>query len=224
MISDIIYLILRTSLILIVLLILTRFLGKKQVSQLTFFNYVTGVTIGSVAGDFISDNLPIIDAIVSLSIICILTEVNSLLALKSLKYRKVMNGQEIILIKKGKLIKEALEKTRLNSSNLLMLLREAGVFSLEEIEYAILENDGGLSIIKTPKNQYLVKSDMSIKTNPINNLPRIVISDGKIIKENLKQLNLNEDWLNDQLAKLNINSSKNVFYAEVKSDGSLYVS
>lgn len=224
MTSDIIYLILRTLLILIVLLVLTRFLGKKQVSQLTFFNYVTGVTIGSVAGDFISDNLPIIDALVSLGIICILTEVNSLMALKSLKYRKVMNGQDVILVRKGKIIKEELKRSRINSSNLLMLLREAGVFSLEEVEYAILENDGSLSVMKTPEKQSLVKSDISIKINPINNIPRMVISDGKVIKENLQQLNLSEEWLYSQLKKLNIKSAKSIFYAEVKSDGNLYIS
>ena len=104
-----------------------------------------------------------------------------------------------------------------------MLLREADVFSIEEVEYAILETDGSLSVMKTPQNQSLVKSDMNIKINPIKNLPRGVISDGKVLKNNLQQLNLNEDWLNSQLKKNNINSAKEVFYAEVKSDGTLYI-
>lgn len=215
---------LRSTLIIVVLLILTRLLGKKQMSQLTYFNYITGVTMGSVAGDFISEvDMPVVDALASLIAICILTELNSLISLKSQNYRKLMNGEEIIVIKKGKIIKESLKSCRMNINVLLMLLREADVFSIEEVEYAILETDGSLSVMKTPQNQSLVKSDMNIKINPIKNLPRGVISDGKVLKNNLQQLNLSEDWLNSQLKKNNINSAKEVFYAEVKSDGTLHI-
>lgn len=91
----------RSTLIVVVLLILTRLLGKKQMSQLTYFNYITGVTMGSVAGDFISEvDMPVVDALASLIAICILTELNSFIALKSPSYRKVMDGDDIILIKK----------------------------------------------------------------------------------------------------------------------------
>ena len=134
-----------------------------------------------------------------------------------------MNGEDIIVIKKGKIIKEALKSCRMNIDVLLMLLREANVFSIEEVEYAILETDGSLSVMKTPENQSVVKSDMSIKTDPIKNLPREVISDGKVLKDHLKELNLSEEWLNNQLKKNNIDSAKDVFYAEVKSDGTLYI-
>lgn len=224
MFSHILNIGLRSSLIIVVLLILTRLLGKKQMSQLTYFNYITGVTMGSVAGDFISEvDMPVVDALASLIAIFILTELNSLISLKSHKYKKIMNGEDIIVIKKGKIIKEALKSCRMNIDVLLMLLREANVFSIEEVEYAILETDGSLSVMKTPENQFVVKSDMSIKTDPIKNLPREVISDGKVLKDHLKELNLSEEWLNNQLKKNNIDSAKDVFYAEVKSDGTLYI-
>ena len=215
----------RSTLIVVVLLILTRLLGKKQMSQLTYFNYITGVTMGSVAGDFISEvNMPVVDALASLIAICILTELNSFIALKSTSYRKVMDGDDIILIKKGKIIKPALKSCRMSVNILLMLLRQSNTFSVEEVEYAILETNGRLSVMKRQQAQPIIKSDLDIKAEKIKNLPREVISDGKIMKVNLKELNKDEEWLKNELRKNNIESVKDVFYAEVRSDGTLYIS
>ena len=215
----------RSTLIVVVLLILTRLLGKKQMSQLTYFNYITGVTMGSVAGDFISEvNMPVVDALASLIAICILTELNSFIALKSTSYRKVMDGDDIILIKKGKIIKPALKSCRMSVNILLMLLRQSNTFSVEEVEYAILETNGSLSVMKRQQAQPIIKSDLDIKAEKIKNLPREVISDGKIMKVNLKVLNKDEEWLKNELRKNNIESVKDVFYAEVRSDGTLYIS
>lgn len=215
----------RSTLIVVVLLILTRLLGKKQMSQLTYFNYITGVTMGSVAGDFISEvNMPVVDALASLIAICILTELNSFIALKSTSYRKVMDGDDIILIKKGKIIKPALKSCRMSVNILLMLLRQSNTFSVEEVEYAILETNGSLSVMKRQQAQPIIKSDLDIKAEKIKNLPREVISDGKIMKANLKELNKDEEWLKNELRKNNIESVKDVFYAEVRSDGTLYIS
>ena len=215
----------RSTLIVVVLLILTRLLGKKQMSQLTYFNYITGVTMGSVAGDFISEvNMPVVDALASLIAICILTELNSFIALKSTSYRKVMDGDDIILIKKGKIIKPALKSCRMSVNILLMLLRQSNTFSVEEVEYAILETNGSLSVMKRQQAQPIIKSDLDIKAEKIKNLPREVISDGKIMKVNLKELNKDEEWLKNELRKNNIESVKDVFYSEVRSDGTLYIS
>ena len=215
----------RSTLIVVVLLILTRLLGKKQMSQLTYFNYITGVTMGSVAGDFISEvNMPVVDALASLIAICILTELNSFIALKSTSYRKVMDGDDIILIKKGKIIKPALKSCRMSVNILLMLLRQSNTFSVEEVEYAILETNGSLSVMKRQQAQPIIKSDLDIKAEKIKNLPREVISDGKIMKVNLKELNKDEEWLKNELRKNNIESVKDVFYAEVRSDGTLDIS
>ena len=215
----------RSTLIVVVLLILTRLLGKKQMSQLTYFNYITGVTMGSVAGDFISEvNMPVVDALASLIAICILTELNSFIALKSTSYRKVMDGDDIILIKKGKIIKPALKSCRMSVNILLMLLRQSNTFSVEEVEYAILETNGSLSVMKRQQAQPIIKSDLDIKAEKIKNLPREVISDGKIMKVNLKELNKDVEWLKNELRKNNIESVKDVFYAEVRSDGTLYIS
>ena len=135
-----------------------------------------------------------------------------------------MDGDDIILIKKGKIIKPALKSCRMSVNILLMLLRQSNTFSVEEVEYAILETNGSLSVMKRQQAQPIIKSDLDIKAEKIKNLPREVISDGKIMKANLKELNKDEEWLKNELRKNNIESVKDVFYAEVRSDGTLYIS
>ncbi|MFL0198000.1 DUF421 domain-containing protein [Clostridium sp. WILCCON 0269] len=221
---DIFHLLFRTTLIFIVLLILARMLEKKQMSELTFFNYITGIIIGSIAADIISKaNSPFLDEFIGLVWWCILTGLTGYVGLKSGTLRRIIDGQPTILIKKGKIQKQALTSTRINMDDLSMLLRKQGVFSITEVEYAILEPDGNLSILKKPQQQQIIKSDMQIPTSTLNYMPSEIIVDGKIIKHNLSELNLSEEWLKNQLKQHNIINIKDIFYAEVQSDGTLFI-
>ena len=87
-----------------------------------------------------------------------------------------------------------------------------------------METNGSLSVMKRPEVQSIIKSDLDIKAEKVKNIPREVISDGKIMKANLKELNKDEEWLKNELIKNNIKSAKDVFYAEVRSDGTFYIS
>ena len=215
---------LRTTLVFIVLLVSTRALGKKQMSHLTFFNYITGITMGSIAANIISQlNKHFMDEFIGLIWLCMLTALTGYIGLKSGTLRVIIDGQPTILIKKGKIIKHALKSNRLNMDDLSMLLRKQNIFSITEVDYAILEPDGALSVLKKPQQQEVTKADMKINTNTINYIPSEIIVDGKIIKHNLKELNLDEEWLKKQLKHHNINSIKDVFYAEIQSDGTLFV-
>ncbi len=223
-ISNILYILFRTSAIFVVLLILTRALGKKQMSQLTFFNYITGITIGSIAANVVSEsNQPFIDEFLGLTWWCILTFLSGLLELKSMKLRRMIDGKPTILIRKGEIIKSSLKSTQFTMNDLSLLLRNQNIFSITEIDYAILEPNGSLSILKKPEHQEIKKSDMKIPTNGFKYVPTALIIDGNIIDNNLKILNLNNQWLKTQLQKQNIYSAKDVFYAEIQSDGSLFV-
>lgn len=104
-----------------------------------------------------------------------------------------------------------------------MMLRKQNIFSIKEVEYAILEPIGNLSIMKKPQEQQITKSDMSIPLSTLKYLPSEIIVDGKIIHANLKELNLSETWLKAELKKQNISSIKNIFYAEIQSDGTLFI-
>ena len=129
---------LRTTISFIVLLFLARILGKKQLSQLTFFNYITGITIGSIAAEIASQHeTPFIDGLVSLIWWSILTLLSSLISLKSSKLRGIIDGDPTIVIKNGELSVQALKTSKLHMDDLLMLLREKSVFSIQDVHYAI---------------------------------------------------------------------------------------
>ncbi|MZK51091.1 YetF domain-containing protein [Clostridium beijerinckii] len=222
--TNIIYLLSRITLVFIVLLLLTRILGKKQMSQLTFFNYITGITIGSIAANVVSEsNQPFSDEFIGLIWWCVLTFLAGYIGLKSGKLRQIIDGQPTIVIKKGKIIRSALKSSRLNLDDLSMMLRKQNIFSIKEVEYAILEPNGDLSTLKKPENQQISKSDMNITTPIPKYLPSEIIADGKIIWHNLNELNLSEDWLNNQIKMQNISSSKDILYAELQSDGTLFI-
>ena len=215
---------LKTAMTFFVLLILTRFLGKKQVSQLTFFNYVTGITIGSIAADIVCNaNEPFVDELLGLIFWCVLTEGLDFIGLKSGFMRKLFDGQPTIVIKKGTIVKKSLQSARLNMDDVSMLLREQSIFSITEVEYAILEPNGNLSVMKKSPKQQVVREDMNLPPPANNYLPSEIIVDGKLIAQNLKEFNLDEAWLVTQLNKNRIYAYKEVLYAEIQADGSLYI-
>lgn len=216
--------ILKTTLSFFILLILTRFLGKKQMSQMTFFNYVTGITLGSLAANIISngDN-SIMEEILGLIWWCGLTASIGFLTLKSAKLRILFEGQPVILIKNGIFQIESMKNTKINIEDILIMLREQNIFSIIEVDYAILEPSGELSVLK--KHNFLnpTNDDMKIPTYPSNNLPCGVIMDSNIVYKNLKELELSVDWLEKEMKNQNISSIEEIFYAEVQDNGSLYI-
>ncbi|WP_035284431.1 MULTISPECIES: DUF421 domain-containing protein [unclassified Clostridium] len=214
----------KTTIIFVVLMILTRILGKKQVSHLTYFNYVTGITVGSIAANMISESTePFMDDFAGLIWWCLLTYLSGYIGLKSGNLRRIIDGQPSILIKKGKIIKSSLKSSHINMDDLLMALRVQNVFSIAEVEYAILEPNGQVSVMKKPKEQQVTKSDMKISAPGLKYIPSEIIVDGKIIYDNLRELNLSENWLNTQLKLQNISSIEDIFYAEIQSDGTLFI-
>lgn len=219
-----IFFLLRITVVFSVLLFLTRILGKKQMSQLTFFNYITGITIGSISANIIYEpDMFFAGKIIGLTWWCMLTGLAGYLGLKSKKIRHILDGEPAILINKGQIIKEELRKTRVNIDGLLMMLRKQGIFSVTEVEYAILEHNGELSVMKKQQKQQVTKEDMNIAVSYINHIPLEVITDGRLISENLTKLNLNKQWLEDQLKKQGINHIDEVFYAEVQDNNSLII-
>lgn len=207
------------------LLILTRLLGKKQLGQLTFFTYITGVSLGNVAGDMIVHrDINLIEGVTALTLWSILTFIVELISLKSSKGRVLLDGEPTIVIKKGVIMQKELTKHRLNMDDLTMMLRINNVFSIKDVDYAILEPNGQLSVLKIPPLESITKKDMQIKSDNRENIPTEIIVDGKLVNKNLLELNLNYEWLNQQINQAGILSIEDVFYAEFQNDGSLYIS
>lgn len=219
-----IQILIQTIITFFILLLFTRLLGKKQLSQLTFFNYITGITIGSItAGMATLNGESYMKELFELAIWCALTALVGYIGLKSPKMRVVLDGEPTILIKKGIIDERALSSTRLNLDDLSMMLRQQEIFSLKEVDYAILEPNGTLSVLKKPPYQKPQKSDLNLTTTEPTHIPTEVITDGNLVKRNLIELGLTEEWLNNELMNAKVQSVSDVFYAEIQDDGSLYV-
>lgn len=215
----------RTTVTFIALLILARIIGKKQLSQLTFFHYTTGITFGSIAGEISSQKeTPFWDGMISLIWWSILTILLSAIALKSTKMRVLVDDKPTILIHNGVISEANLKKARLHLDELTMLLREQSIFSVNEVAYAVFETNGELSVMKKPPFAEATKKDTQANLTPPLCMPTEVISNGRIISENLQQLDLTEAWLLKKLRNKKVDDVEQVLFAQVLEDHSLYVS
>lgn len=215
---------LRTTISFIVLLFLARLLGKKQLSQLTYFHYITGITIGSIAAEIASQHeTPFFDGLISLIWWSILTILASAVALQSTKLRNIIDGSATVIIKNGEISVQALKTSKLHMDDLLMMLREQSIFSIQDVHYAILETNGQLSILKKPTEQSATKLDVKADVSIPPHIPIEVIADGKIVWNTMEEMNLTEDWLMKKLKKKNIQTVEEVFYAQLQPNGSLYI-
>lgn len=214
----------RTIIGFLILLILTRILGKKQISQMTFFTYITGIALGNIAGDMVVHrDIKVIDGITGLTLWAILTFTIELISLKSARIRVLLDGEPTIVIKNGKIQKKAMASNKLNIDDLTMLLRDKNVFSIKDVDYAILEPNGKLSVLKKQEEENVTKKDLQIVVKQRLYLPTELIVDGKIVAKNLQALQLKQNWLEQQLKLAGIKSTKEVLFAELQSDGKLYV-
>jgi uncharacterized membrane protein YcaP (DUF421 family) len=214
----------QTTLIFITLLILTRILDKTQVGQLTLYEYVSGITIGSLAATIAaSESDKLWSNYYDLILFAALTYIVSFCTMKSRPFRTLIEGSPSIIIENGRIIKENMKSLRLDLDELNALLRNKDVLDISEVQYAVLETTGEMSIIKKSAFQPLTKSDMNIfLADPT--LPVELIMDGEIIEENLKKQNLTPTWLAEQLKLRNIKSASNIMYAVIDSKGQLFIS
>lgn len=218
--------IIRTIVSFVSLLILTRFLGKKQLSHITLFNYITVITFGSIAASIAVEPLiSIRDGLFSLAVWTVLTVVIGYLSLKFPKIRVILDGEPTIIIKKGKILEEAMKSMHLNMDDLSMLLREKNIFSIKEVDYAILEPHGRISVLKKVEKEHVTKKDLNLPVQQPIFMPTEIIVDSEIVRKNLKDLNLSIDWLNEELQKAGsaLSQLKDIFYAELQSDGTLHI-
>lgn len=205
------------------LLIFARMLGKEQISQLTFFDYIVGITIGSIASeatvDLSSRAWPHWVGLLSWAVLAYLMEIISL------KWRyaaKIIEGEPTIVIMNGKIMEKVLRKMKFRVSDILELLRNQGIFDLNEVDYAIIEPNGNLSVLKKPEYLPLTPKDMNIKVKP-SGISTEIIYDGILIEENLRQMNKDKRWLLDQLKKHGIKDLSEVFLLTVNDAGSVYL-
>jgi len=205
------------------LLIFAKILGKQQISQLTFFDYTLGITIGSMAATLTTDlSSRAWPHFVGLFAWCLLGYLMQYVTEKWRYAAKYIEGEPTIVIMNGKIMENALKKMKYTAADLMGLLRVKDVFDLSQVDFAIIEPNGQLSVLKKPEYEPLTPKDMSILKAP-SGISTELIYDGILINENLKQLNKTEKWLMDQLKMHEVKDVSEVFIATLTPSGSLYI-
>ena len=215
--------ILRALLSLIALFLVTKLLGKKQVSQLSLFDYVIGISIGNFAAEMTTDlELPYIHGIVAVLVFGLVAYLVSYFSMKSIILRRFFIGTPTVLIKNGKILVNSLKKCKFDINDLLEECRVDGYFDISQIEYALLEANGQLSILPKGESLNVTVKDMNLKPQK-QSLCANVIIDGKIMKNNLKFINKDEKWLKKELKIKGYKDLNNILLATVDNDEKLII-
>lgn len=198
---DFLYIFLKSIGSIIALFFFTKAMGRKQVSQLNLYDYVIGITIGSVAAEIsINFESKFLNGLIVMAVYTIVSILIAHFTAKSMKLRRFVVGVPIIIIEDGKILEKMLEKSKIDLSDLLQEARNNGYFDISEIEFAIMEANGKLSF--QPKSKYapLTVADMKMKV-PYKGLCANLVIDGNIMSNNLRVIKKDDKWLLTRLEK-----------------------
>ncbi len=208
----------RTILVLIILFFITKMMGKKQISELNFFDYVVGITIGSIAADISLDiEKNMIAGIAALFIYGFISYIISFVSIKSILARRFFIGVPTVLVEKGKIIESGLKKSKIDVNDLLMEARENGYFNLDEIDYALMEVNGNISFLPKEKEKPMTKRDMKIKCSN-EGLTVNAIIDSKYMVNNMKAINKDKEWLDHELKVNGYDNYDNILLATIDNN------
>ena len=185
----------------VVLFIFTKIMGKKQVGQLNIFDYVIGITIGSIAAEMtMNEDITVIDGAIGIFVYAITAYLISIVTMKSIYARRVFMGTPCVIIQDGKILENSLRKSRIDINDLLQEARSNGYFDISQIEFAIMEDNGRISFLPKAKFQPLTLSDMKIKADYKGVCANLVI-DGNIMDKHLEFIKKDRKWLLTRLEK-----------------------
>lgn len=194
------------------LFLAAKLIGHKQIAQLDFFDYITGITIGSIAAEMATDLEAPWKALTALLIYGGVTVLLSLISNRFPRSRKYLNGTPTILMDHGKLYRENLKKAKLDLSEFMVMCRQQGYFDLSNIQTAVFEYNGKLTILPVSSQRPATPNDMNLAPEQ-ELLFTELIMDGRILEDNLKRMGLDLAWLDKQLEQRHIHSAEEVFLA-----------
>ena len=199
------------------LFIITKIMGHKQVAQLDFFDYVSGITIGSIGAELATELESPEKPLIALAVYGITSLILNLLAHKIPRARKYINGAPTILLNDGKLYRKNLKQAKLDLSEFMLLCREQGYFDLDEIRTAVFEHNGQLSILPKAQNRPATPADMGITVKPAH-IGVEVIMDGRVMGENLSRMGRDGRWLEKRLREQKYKSPKEILLGIYRPD------
>ncbi|MCM3651266.1 DUF421 domain-containing protein [Metabacillus litoralis] len=214
--------IIRTTLIILGIFFITKLLGKKQLSKLSFFEYILGITIGDIAGTISMDiELNVVNGIISILIWTSVPIIVSYCSIKSKKFRDVVEGKATTFIQDGKILEGNLRKENYTTDALLEQLRKKDIFSVADVEFAILETNGELSVLLKKEKQKVNWGDLFGQGAAVK-VPLTVIMDGELLEETIYGAGFSIDWIKSKLSHKEA-TVEEVFLGQVDVDGNLYV-
>lgn len=204
------------------LFVAARILGKQTVSRMTIFDFIAVVTLGSVTANLaFAMEIETRYIFIVFTIFVILIYLSAFISLKSEKARKLVAGDPTVVIENGKILEHNMKKMRYTLDYLNQQLRQKDIFSIDEVQYALVENNGLLSVKKKEQHLNVTRKDLNIYKPEIK-LPVELIMDGKILEENLQENNITLEWLQAELLKRQLNA-ESVVYALLTSSQTLYI-
>lgn len=216
---DIGEIIIRSVISVAVLFVLAKLMGSKQISQLTFFDYVVGISIGSIAAEMSADTeLPFHFPLIAMGVYAVIAVAISVVTNKSIKMRRFMNGTPSILIDRGRILRENLKHEKIDLNELLCQCRGQGYFNLADIDFAILETNGKLSILPRSDKRPVTPEDMNL-TPPEEGLCANVVIDGQVMEKHLEAIGKNREWLRHQMKEQKIKDVSDIILATCDTNG-----
>ena len=199
------------------LFIITKIMGHKQVAQLDFFDYVSGITIGSIGAELATELESPEKPLIALCIYGLTSLLLNFVAHKLPRTRKYINGAPTILMNDGKIYRKNLKQAKLDLSEFMLLCRERGYFDLDEIQTAVFEHNGKLSVLPKAKNRPTTPEDLKIPTKATH-IGIEVIMDGRVMGENLARAGKDENWLRQKIRTEGFEDTREILLAVYRAE------
>lgn len=206
------------------LLIVTKLMGQRQVARMTLFDFIASITMGGLlSGPLFLPEVALKGALINITLLGLLNLALSYLSLKNAKLRRVVQDEPIVLVQNGQLLEKMMSKTRFNLDDLMTQLRLKNVTDISDVEFAILESSGELSVILKSQARPVTPADLRLDTD-YEGMPTVLVEDGNIIEDNLQRHNLSAAWLLVQLENQGVQDVNTVMAAILDTKGRLFVS
>lgn len=207
----------------VLLFIIAKLLGKTQISQITAFEFISALILGELVGNAIYDKeVTALHIMFAMLLWGLLMYTTQHLSLKILSFRGLFEGNPSIIIRRGRMDRKELKKNKMSINQLQIMLRQKNIFSLREVDYAVLEPTGIVTVLKKDEYNTPKKSDLSLPHADVF-MPINIIIDGKLLKDNMESAGFNERWLYKQLQAQGYDKVEDIFYAEWLEGQGMYI-
>lgn len=194
----------------VALFVIAKFIGHKQISQLDFFDYITGITIGSIAAELATELEEPLKPLVAMIVYGTITVILSAIASKFPKTRKFINGTPTIIMNGGKIYRQNMKKAKIDLSEFMMMCRQEGYFNLSDIQTAIFEYNGRLTVLPVSTKRPINPEDVNLAPQS-EYISTEVIMDGRVLDENLRRMGLDIKWLEKQIKEQGYKNTDEIF-------------